>query len=492
LHHSVYYISNEYYFVGNIMKMKPMPVILKIIFIISILFMVSCQPTGENTLNTPLPTPTDEQTSSNQIIDETIQEDGHSDSINGKIPRNLEIDFWHPWAGETAEIAEELVDKFNRENPWAITINSNPHADQDVLIEDLTEAFINKEQIPDLIVSTSQSLQAWYAGGYSIKEMGPFIRSDDESSSKQPMPEILPIFWNVDVVDEIRIGIPAYQSGHFLFYNQTWGSDLGFEDVPRTIEAFTEHACAAAKNNRYDAVIENNGTGGWIYSREGLSLLSWLRVFGGGDLINSRSQPILTEPENINAFSFLNDLYLNDCAWRSKEPQPYAYFSNRLALFYSGQMEDIVKQIKSDNAYGNTDKWVLIPYPSTFEKPVVMVEGLSYAITTEDEERSIAAWEFIKWMLTSENQSVFVEKTGTFPLSSEVIKQVDIAAEMYTVWKDSLQYLPYAQTEPSFEEWYAIEKVLEDIGWQLTQYTVQSESIPVILSDAEVIVGEFE
>jgi ABC-type glycerol-3-phosphate transport system substrate-binding protein len=155
-------------------------------------------------------------------------------------------------------------------------------------------------------------------------------------------------------------------------------------------------------------------------------------------------------------------------------------------------MDDIVKQIKSDNAYGNTDKWVLIPYPSTFEKPVVMVEGLSYAITTEVEERSFAAWEFIKWMLAPDNQAAFLEKTGTFPLSSEMIKQVDVTAEMYTVWKDSLQYLPYAQTEPSFEEWYAIEKVLEDIGWQLTLYTMQSESIPAILSDAEVIVGELE
>ncbi len=122
-----------------------------------------------------------------------------------------------------------------------------------------------------------------------------------------------------------------------------------------------------------------------------------------------------------------------------------------------------------------------------------MVKGLSYAITTEnEEEESIAAWEFIKWMLTPENQAVFIEKTGTFPLSSEVIEQVDVKAEMYVMWKDSLQYLPYAQAEPSFREWYVIEKVLVDLGWQLTQYTMRSEDIQAILADAEMIVGEFE
>ena len=472
--------------------MKPIPVISKIVFIICILLMVSCQPTGENTLNTPTPTPTDKQTSSNQIIDETIQEDGHSDLISEKIPHGLELEFWHPWAGETDEIVEELVDNFNRENPWSIAINSISHADQDVLIKDLTEAFINKGKIPDLIVSNSQSLQAWYAEGFTIKEMDPFIRFDCDVSAEKTLPEILPIFWNADVVDEERIGIPAYQSGQFLFYNQTWGNELGFEDFPGTIETFTEQACAAAKNNLYDAISENNGTGGWIYNSEGLSLLSWLRVFGGGDLINSRSQPILTQPENIDALTFLFDLYLDDCAWTGKEQQPYAYFSNRFALFYSGQMEDIIKQIKYDNANGNTDKWVVIPYPSTFGKPTVLVEGLSYAITTENEERSLAAWEFIKWMLAAANQAVFVEETGVFPLSNEVIEHVDVDAEMYTIWKGSLQYLPYAQAEPSFKEWYAIEKVLSDMGWQLTLYTMQSENIQNILADAEVMVREFE
>ena len=485
-------MDNENNFVGNIMRMKPMPVISKIIFVYCILFMVSCQPTGENNLATPSPTPADYQTASNQTTNEAIQEDSYGDLLSEEIPLGLELEFWHPWAGETAEMVEGLVDNFNRENPWSITINSISRADQDVLVENLTEAFINKGQIPDLIVSNSQSLQAWYAEGYSIKEMDPFIRFDSESSAKKTLPEILPIFWNVDVVDDERIGIPAYQSGQFLFYNQTWGNELGFEDFPRTIETFSEQACAAAKSNLYDAIKENNGTGGWIYSNESLSLLSWLRVFGGGELINSRSQPILTQPENINALTFLFDLYLDDCAWTGKEPQPYAYFSNRFALFYSGQMEDIIKQIKCDNTNENTDKWVLIPYPSTFGKPAVMVEGLSYAITTENEEGLIAAWEFIKWMLTPENQAVFIEKTGTFPLSREVIEQVDVKAEMYAIWKDSLQYLPYAQAEPSFREWYIIEKILEDVGWQLTQYTMRSENIQAILADAEVMVGEFE
>ena len=63
---------------------------------------------------------------------------------------------------------------------------------------------------------------------------------------------------------------------------------------------------------------------------------------------------------------------------------------------------------------------------------------------------------------------------------------------MYTVWKESLQYLPFAQTEPSFKEWYVLEKILEDVGWQLIQYTMRSEDIVTILENAEVMVREIE
>jgi len=470
--------------------MKPTPVILKIVIFVCALLFGSCQPVGEIILNTPSPSSPGQEVSSNQTNDEEIQKDG--DLPGAKIPQGLRLEFWHPWAGETAEIIEELVENFNQENAWSIKVNSISRADKDVFIEDLTEVFENKEQIPDVIVSTSQSLHTWYVEGYPIKELDLFIRSDSESSKGVTLPEIFPAFWNIDVVDGKRLGVPAYQSGQFIFYNQTWGNELGFDEIPGDVEAFSEQACAAARSNLYDTITENNGTGGWIYSSESLSLLSWLKVFGGGDLVNSRSQPIFTQPENISAFTFLYDLYLDDCAWTGRISEPYSYFSNRMALFYSGQMEDVIRQIKFDNDSENGDTWILIPYPSTYGKPIVMVEGLSYAITTENEERSFAAWEFIKWMLAPGNQASLVKKTGTFPLSAEVIERMDVEAENYPVWKDSLQYLPYTQAEPSYTAWYMIEKVLEDVGWQLTQYAMRSEDIQTILSDAEVLIGVIE
>ena len=214
--------------------------------------------------------------------------------------------------------------------------------------------------------------------------------------------------------------------------------------------------------------------------------------FNGGQLINDRLQPILAEEENINAMQFLYDLYNADCAWIGKQPSPYTYFSNRFALLYSGQMEDILWQLQIDTNNGNTDDWKLIPYPSSEGKPVVMVKGLSFAVTTDDDAQAMAALDFVRWMLKPENQQTIIEKMGVFPLSSETISLVDQNSSMFPIWQDSLQFLPYAQPEPVFTDWSVMEKVFEDIGWQLTQFTMQPGKIESMLSDAEKIIGEIK
>ncbi|MDO9546081.1 MAG: extracellular solute-binding protein [Pelolinea sp.] len=422
--------------------------------------------------------------------DSALGEEGE-DLISENLETNLEIEFWHPWAGEMAEIIDELITEYNSENPWLNQIISRSHADQDVLIEDLTASFEIGEAIPDLIVSSSQSLQTWYSDGYSIMELDALLELLIGETGGRELAQIFPVFWNVDMVNGKRIGIPAYQSGQFLFYNQTWGEELGFLDYPKNTEEFREQTCLAERSNRFDNEIENNGTGGWFYSRESLSLLAWLRVFDGGELVNSRFQPILAEPENIEALRFLHDLYQDNCAWWTpKQQRPYTYFSKRFTLIYSGQMEDMIRQLQIDETTGNPDDRKLIPYPSSLGKPVVMVKGLSFAISTQDEARAVAALDFVNWMLQPENQAKIIEKTGVFPMSNATIEFVRNDIPFYPIWRESLQYLPFAQPEPVFKEWYAMEKVLEDVGWQLIQFSMQPENIEGVLSDAERILVE--
>jgi ABC-type glycerol-3-phosphate transport system substrate-binding protein len=469
------------------MKMKLKYFFRTIFIFITILVFISCQEKQFEPIPFPTSTAVDALIIPSSTENPAFINPENVDQTQGKIGSNLRIEFWHPWSGKMAEIITELVEAYNTKNPYLNEIISKSHSDLDTLFEDITELYEIGDAVPELIVSSSQSLQTWYSNGFSIREIDGLLQEFEKKYPEKDFPQIFPIFWNVDLYNSERIGIPVYESGQFLFYNQTWGEELGFNGYPQNTEDFREQACLAEQTNRFDLEIENNGTGGWLYSADSLSLLAWLKAYGGGELTNSRSQPILSEPKNIEAFQFLYDMYEEDCAWTGKQQLPHGYFSSRYALFYSGKMEDMMLQLKIDESNGNTDKWKMIPYPSPSDRPIVIVRGLSFAFTSEDDERAHAALDFVFWLLQPENQAVIIEETGVFPLTSDVIDMVDNDLDMFPIWLDSLQYLPYAQPEPKIKEWYAMEKVLEDAGWQLIQFTMQPERIGDIFTEAEKI-----
>ncbi len=84
--------------------------------------------------------------------------------------------------------------------------------------------------------------------------------------------------------------------------------------------------------------------------------------------------------QNIEGGSYLYDLFLENCAWIGRQQHPYQYFANRQALTYSGKMEDILIQERVNELNNSNDQWTVLPYPSKIDKPVLLIDGDSYAI----------------------------------------------------------------------------------------------------------------
>ena len=70
-----------------------------------------------------------------------------------------------------------------------------------------------------------------------------------------------------------------------------------------------------------------------------------------------------SSPDSEAAFTALLKLENDTCAWVSRLPEPYDYFTNRQALFYSGSMEDLRVQEKNNTRLESKDEWTVIPYP---------------------------------------------------------------------------------------------------------------------------------
>lgn len=414
------------------------------------------------------------------------------DNFPETIPDGLVIDFWHPWSGNLANLVSDMADEFNEENKWGISVVVTDFADEQVLALGILETINNKETLPDLIAAPGYLLSALTENNITPQNLNPYLNSSVWGISKVELDSFFPVFWKSDEDSGSRIGIPAYRSGNFLFYNQSWAEDMGFFQTPDSTESFREQMCAASRVNQNSGLNEKIGTGGWVYSYDPYAFLSWLKSFNGAVTGTGREPISFNHVQNVAGGIFLYDMFLpvNNCAWLGRQTLPYQYFSRRQAMAYSGIMEDILIQEKVNQLNQVDDEWKVIPYPSNAGKPVLFVTGSSYAILPNNEDQSLAAWEFIRWMINPENQARIVQETGSFPLSTNALTLLEDFRVDHPQWTESVSYLPFAEPASSEVGWAIAKEILSDITWQLIQFTTSRDDIAGIFLSADNLFQE--
>jgi len=455
--------------------------IIRLLF--SFLFLSSCGSLTETEIgsSSQLEAPTPDYEGADAIIAPTaVISSDESESII-ENSETVVLEMWHPFSGRDAEALNQQIAAFNEELDGGMQIIVTSHADDEVLIEDLLQS-IAEDVRPDIVL----------APGYFLRDLAEneelvFIENMqlNQGGGNEQSP-VFPVFWNLDVMDEKRYGVPYLQLGHFLYYHTAWAEEMGFNAFPDTIGAFEEQICAAFNQNRFDEDIDNNGTGGYFFPSGSVPFLSWMRAFGGSVSFNSRGELIILSDENIQALRYLSRLWNQDCAWWSDKSQtPTQYFLNRNTIVYSGRSDAMDLQFAVMNALEGQGDWNVIPYPSLDGKSILAFDSYSFAIMDREDTDIEEALILIQWMLEPERHLEMVYQNGAFPLSTDEIQIVDREWELYPIWQGTLQYIPFLEPLPQSSGWYTTEKVLDDLGWQIIQYAVTEEDIPRFLEDAE-------
>jgi len=458
----------------------------KKLLLILFLLAAGCRPEGERPdAETVVPTQTAEA-----VIVAAATDSANPDPPAVEIPQDFTLTIWHPFSGELAGLFSTFADEFNEDNPAGTTILIEGHGDEDVLAADIIDAHLNGEPLPNLVIAPSYLLKTWYGSDLPIISEGEF--PTDGVADDGWFSGIFPAFWNRDLIEGERIAFPIYQTGNFLFYNQSFARELGFENTPANQAEFREQACRAAQNNLFDDTADNNGTGGWIYDDDAEVLAAWMMGGQLKDGVSGGSLLPFASDENFDSLQFILSLYRDDCAWTGKEPIPYEYFSRRYALFYSGSSEEILIQNNFFSGEASSDDWILIPYPGKEDGSIFLINGYSAAVLDSTPEETLAGLAFIRWMFDEDVQVRIIENSGAFPVSNTVFQAVDPDWEGYPVWDPLIGYLPFGKNVSQISNWILAENVLEDIGWQLVQFNVQPEAVELLLQRGDEIIGEYE
>ena len=400
--------------------------------------------------------------------------------VEGKDLRGLQIRFLHPWAGDTANAIELLVDTFNRSNEWGFKVNAESAGGTGILYQEITG--MDAGDLPNLIAAPAEYLFSWnQAHPEMLVNLNEYIQHAEWGLTQDQIDDFIPIFWQQDVTGDDRLGIPLMRDASVLFYNQSWAQELGFTHPPTTPDEFRQQVCAAAAANRSDRTVANDGTGGWIVETRAVTLWSWLRSFDSDPIPAGTDAYKFAMPESEAAFTFLRGLVDENCAWKSRLAAPYEYFANRQALFYSGVLEDTLIQAHTMDRLKISDQWTAIPYPSLDGQPVVVASGPSLAVTGSSPEEQLASWLFVRWLLAPEHLAELTKAAGGLPVTRSAAAALQKFGNEQPQWLAGENYLEQVQTPPANATWRTVRSLLEDAGYQALLPSLKPEQIPDVL-----------
>jgi ABC-type glycerol-3-phosphate transport system substrate-binding protein len=168
---------------------------------------------------------------------------------------------------------------------------------------------------------------------------------------------------------------------------------------------------------------------------------------------------------------------------------PQSEFASRQTLFVVGSLYDIPAQREAYAQVGNTDEWLVIPFPSS-NKPVVDTYGPSLLITRSIPAQQLAAWLVVKWLVYPPNLAEWVKAIETYPTRQSTLSYLSEAASARSEWGESLELLPDARSEPTLASWSVMRWALNDAMAELTNLQFTKDKIPLLLENLDNVATE--
>jgi multiple sugar transport system substrate-binding protein len=451
------------------------------ILVLSSLFLNACgagTPTeSQEITNTPDPTEpvsTPTQTSIPNLIDVSV------DEVQG-----ITIKAASAFVGSSRTAFNDLLAKFNTVTEWGIIVYLTEYNSYNTLFTEVSSSMDSSDQ-PDLVITLPEQILTWEPLAVMV-ELDPYLNDPRYGFSLAEVDDFLPIFWEMTGGQEKHItALPAEISASFLYYNQSWAHELGFNEAPSTFPQFRQQACAANEAFLIDNDLQNDGFGGWVVSTTPTSILAWMHAFDGG--VMDSGNLVFSSDANKTALQSLKSLYDDHCAWISNEHNPYSSFTDRFALFITADLAELSNQKSSFELAGSNDEWTVLPFPG--DHASLVAEGPSYSILATTPEQQLASWLFIRWMLSPENQVQWVTTGGLFPMQSSVIEALDNYRSSHPQWDQATSFMDDLTSQPLLSNWRQGKLVLGDAATFIFRTNQDTDQIKTILEQMDTTIQE--
>ncbi len=151
--------------------------------------------------------------------------------LAGIDPRGQTVVWWHPHSGDRQAWLDQAVATFNATNECGITLIAEYQGGYDEIRNKMSAAIASGE-LPGLVAGY-QNDQAFYALANALVDLDVYVDDPVWGLTPEEKADFFSLEQGVHpALGGARLGFPPNRSMEVIFYNNTWGEELGFADPP--------------------------------------------------------------------------------------------------------------------------------------------------------------------------------------------------------------------------------------------------------------------
>ncbi|MFR2300966.1 MAG: ABC transporter substrate-binding protein [Clostridium paraputrificum] len=324
--------------------------------------------------------------------------DTSSADIVTEIKEPVEITFWHAMNGDLEKSLTSLTEKFMAENPNIKVTLQNQSSYKD-LQQKITATVASPKDLPTM----TQAYPDWMFNPIKdnlVTDLTPYI--ENETLKFDNYEDILPSFREAAKIDGKIYGMPFNKSTEVLWYNKTLLDELGLK-APTNYEELAQVS---------KTIKEKKGIAGAGFDSLNTYYTTFLKT--EGKTFDSNFD--VTDEASAKALNYylegVKEGYFRIAGTDNYLSGP---FGNGTVAMYVGSNagENFVKQ-----GVGDKFEVAAAPYPTSAS----LQQGTDlYVFSSATAEQKTAAYMFLKFLTTKENQITWASQTGYMPVRQSAI-----------------------------------------------------------------------
>lgn len=394
----------------------------------------------------------------------TGSDEGTSAVKLAEITEPVTIQIWYSLGAKYSAPLEDIIAAYNDANEL-ITVEGAYQGGYSATQEKLLAAYIAGD--PPVLSQLEQSLAGAFVANDALVPLEDFIAADPEFDREDFFPELLA---GATYSDKLY-GFPINVSTPVLYINRDMFRAAGLD--PNKAPADWDEVYEIAQK-----LAQPDAEGGPIYGlrvyNSGWIMDSFFHQFGGVLFNEDGTKSLVNSPEIKAAMGLWQKMVAEGVA-------VYQGGGDGSNMDAAGQVGIVMRSTGSIQWFKDnvTFDWGVFPYALGPNKAVSLGGGNVYMVKRTTEQEQLAAWNFLKYLTSTENQIHWSLNTGYMVSRQSAFNSPDIQQ----IFKDDPRYrvtydqLPYAFARPKVEAWPEIEDIIQEA---MTRIVLQGESVDIL------------